>query len=103
MAKKTLTEPGLEPETSGLPYQRSNHLSYPALWMVAVPNSQLFFAGVGAPVRSIQPRSAVYLQGSHPRFHSIRTTIVANLATAVGDLTMWMQLFHFKVNQLKEN
>ena len=48
MAKKTLTGPGLAPETSGLPY----HLSYPALWMVAVPNSQLVFAGVGAPVRS---------------------------------------------------
>ena len=52
MAKKTLTGPGLEPETSGLTYQRSSHLSYPALWMVAVPNSQLVFAGVGAPVRS---------------------------------------------------
>ena len=36
MAKKTLTGPGLEPETSGLTYQRSTHLSYPALWMVAV-------------------------------------------------------------------
>ena len=31
MAKKTLTEPALEPETSGLTYQRSSHLSYPAL------------------------------------------------------------------------
>ena len=31
MAKKTLTWPGLEPETSGLTYQRSSHPSYPAL------------------------------------------------------------------------
>ena len=46
MAKKTLTGPGLEPETSGLTYHRSSHLSYPALWMVAVPNSQLVFARV---------------------------------------------------------
>ena len=29
--KKTLAGPGLEPETSGLTYQRSSHLSYPAL------------------------------------------------------------------------
>ena len=29
-AKKTLTGPGLEPETSGLTFQRSSHLSYPA-------------------------------------------------------------------------
>ena len=50
MAKKTLTGPGLEPETSGLTYQRSSHLSHPALWMVAVPNSQLVFDGVGASV-----------------------------------------------------
>ena len=47
MAKKTLTGPGPEPETSGLKYQCSSHLSYPAVWMVAVPYSQLFFAGVG--------------------------------------------------------
>ena len=44
MAKKTLTGPGLEPETSGLTHQRSSHLSYPALWMVAAPNSQLVLA-----------------------------------------------------------
>ena len=31
MAKKTLTGPGLDPETSGLTYRRSYHLSYPAL------------------------------------------------------------------------
>ena len=43
MAKKTLTGPGLEPVTS-VTYQRSSHLSYPALWMVAVPNSQIVFA-----------------------------------------------------------
>ena len=36
MAKKTLTGPGLEPETSGL--SALSHLSYPALWMVAVRN-----------------------------------------------------------------
>ena len=31
MAKKTLTGPGHEPETSGFVYQHSYHLSYPAL------------------------------------------------------------------------
>ena len=30
------------------------HLSCPALWMVAVPNSQLVFAGKGVPARSIE-------------------------------------------------
>ena len=75
LSKKTLTGPGLEPETSVLTYQRSSHLSYPALGMVAVPNSQLVFAGVGAPVRSNEPITTVYLQGSHPPpFHSILTT-----------------------------
>ena len=49
MAKETLTGSGLKPETSGLTYQHSSHLSYPALWMVAVPNSQLVFAGVYIP------------------------------------------------------
>ena len=44
MAEKTWTGPGLKPKVSGLMYQRSSHLSYPALWMVAVPNSQLFLA-----------------------------------------------------------
>ena len=40
--------PGLEPETSGLiTKQALSHLSYPALWIMAVPNSQLVFAGVG--------------------------------------------------------
>ena len=40
MAKKTLTGPGLEPETSGLTYQRSYHLSYPALrwWRSQIVN-----------------------------------------------------------------
>ena len=31
MAQKTLTGSGFEPETSGFVYQRSCHLSYPAL------------------------------------------------------------------------
>ena len=53
MAKEASTGPGLEPETSGLTYECSTHLSFAALGMVAVPNSRLVFAGVGAPVRSI--------------------------------------------------
>ena len=74
MAKKTLTGLGLEPETSGSTYQHSSHLSYPTLWMVAVPNSQLVFAGLGAPVASTKPVIAVHPQGSRPRFHWIPTT-----------------------------
>ena len=62
MAKKILTGPGLEPETSTIPYHRS---SISTIWP---------FAGMGAPVRSIKPITAVYLLGSRPRFHSIHTT-----------------------------
>ena len=40
--------------------------------MVALPNTQPVFAGVGEPVssNSSQPLTAVYLQGSHPLFYS---------------------------------
>ena len=77
MAKKTWAEPALEPKTSSLIVEsgRENYdsldrdsnqdlritasalsdLSYPTLWNLAVPNSQLhvIFAKVVVPVRSI--------------------------------------------------
>ena len=49
MAKKTLTGTGSQDLWITVP--TLSHMSYPALWMVAVPISQVFFAGVGSPVK----------------------------------------------------
>ena len=47
-----------------------SHLSYPALWMVAVLNSQLVFAGLGAPVRSMETINWQLSPGITALFHS---------------------------------
>ena len=58
MSKETLTESGFEPETSGLRYQRSYQLSYPALCWWS-PKLSTVFAQGGVPFRSHTPRNAV--------------------------------------------
>ena len=57
MAKDNLTVSGLKHETPGFTY----HLSYPALWMVTVPNDQLVFS-TGRKHFTINWN--IYLQGS---------------------------------------
>ena len=50
MSKENLTESGFEPETSDLTYQRSDQLSYPALYWGS-PRLSTIFAQVGVRVK----------------------------------------------------
>ena len=96
MAKETLSWPGLEPKTSGLRYQLSPHLSYPALWMVVVPNSQLVFAEYyfrKIAFRNFIRHRVCQLYTMQLHFHRLKATVQSGLPVRVG-----YQVARFKIN-----
>ena len=62
MSKANLTESGFEPETSGLTYQRSYQLSYPALYWRSPKFSWSFIHLVATS----RPKRYLYLLGDEP-------------------------------------
>lgn len=77
MAKKALTDRDWNRDLS-ITVPVLSTLSYPSLWMVAVPSSQLVFARVEMPVRSILTYKCRISPGITPLL-SFKTIIVVYL------------------------
>ena len=88
MSKENLNEPGPEPETSGLMYQRSYQRAIQS-YFGGSPNSQLSLLGVGYQSGAINPEIPCS-QGSTPLEYDANDINILNLGSGNGEDHRWI-------------